>query len=302
MEERRNDYPYTAANGSAYPRQGMIPRQPGYGGPPQSVTYPQQPRDQAAMMVQNAHILTQSGFKPLSKEERAEAARIAEEASFSFDGYQVVRREFFSHKFDPTLTIRGNSIIFNNACISKMESVVYVQVLVNPTTEKLVIRPCEEGARDSIRWCVVKDDKRKSRQITCGLFTAKLYEMMGWEQLYRYKLQGTRINYRGQQLYVFDLTSTEVFLPAVKDPDNPKAKARRSAAVYPTDWRDSFGIPVQEHTASMQVDLMEGYSFADVAQKSGMPADEQSLLESPSEQEQLPMEIIDQETGEVIKI
>ena len=303
MEERRNDYPYTAANGSAYPRPGMMPRQPGYGGPPQPVTYPQQSREQATILAQDTQVLTQNGFKPLSKEEREEAARIAEEANFSFDGYQVVRREFFSHKFDPTLTIRGNSIIFNNACISKMESVVYVQVLVNPTTEKLVIRPCEEEARDSIRWCVVKDDKRKSRQITCGLFTAKLYEMMGWEQLYRYKLQGTRINYRGQQLYVFDLTSTEVFLPAVKDPDNPKAKARRSAAVYPTDWRDSFGIPVQEHAQSMQVDLMEGYTFADVAQRpGGMLMDGQPSQDAPSEQEQLPMEIIDQETGEVIRV
>jgi len=186
MEERRNDYPYTTAGSIAYPRPGVMPRQPGYGGPPQPVAYPQQPRDRAAMMVQDAQVLTQSGFKPLSKEEREEAARIAEEAGFSFDGYQVVRREFFSHKFDPTLTIKGNSITFNNACISKLESVVYVQVLVNPTTEKLVIRPCEEGARDAIRWCIAKENKRKSRQITCGLFTAKLYEMMGWEALYCY--------------------------------------------------------------------------------------------------------------------
>jgi hypothetical protein len=245
-------------------------------------------------MVQDAQVLTQTGFKPLTREERAEAARIAEEAGFSFDGYQVVRREFFSHKFDPTLTIKGNSIIFNNACISKMEQVVYVQVLVNPTTEKLVIRPCEEGARDAIRWCVVRDEKRKSRQITCGLFTAKLYEMMGWEALYRYKLQGTRINYKGEHLYVFDLTSTEIFLPVIKDPDNPKAKAKRSAAVYPANWRDSFGIPVHEHTESTNIDLMEGFAFADVAKKPGQGA--------PEGQEQMEMEVIDQTTGEVIKL
>ena len=292
MEDRRNDYIYGQQSSPAYPTQPAVAR-----------TFAAQPREHASLMLQDTQMLTQNGFKPLSKEERAEAARIAEEAGFSFDGYQVVRREFFSHKFDPTLTIRGNSIIFNNACISKMESVVYVQVLVNPTTEKLVIRPCEEGARDSIRWCIVKDDKRKSRQITCGLFTAKLYEMMGWEQLYRYKMQGTRINYRGQHLYVFDLTSTEVFLPAVKDPDNPKAKARRNAAVYPMNWRDSFGIPVQEHESSMQIDLMEGFTFADVAQRPGTTlVDGQPLPDGTREQEQLPMEIIDQETGEVIRL
>ena len=146
----------------------------------------------------------------------------------------------------------------------------------------------------SIRWCVVRDEKRKIRQITCGLFTAKLYEMMGWEALYRYKLQGTRINYKGEHLYVFDLTSTEIFLPVIKDPDNPKAKAKRSAAVYPANWRDSFGIPVHEHTESTNIDLMEGFAFADVAKKPGQGA--------PEGQEQMEMEVIDQTTGEVIKL
>ena len=271
MDDRRNDYSYGNTGLTPYARNAPM-RQPHSFGPD--------------AVLKDAQVLTQGGFKPLSKEEREEAAQIALEAGFSFEGYQVVRREFFSHKFDPTLTIKGNSIIFNNACISKLEQVVYVQVLVNPTTEKLVIRPCEEGARDAIRWCVAKDDKRKSRQITCGLFTAKLYEMMGWEALYRYKLQGTRISYQGEQLYVFDLTSTEIFLPAVKDPDNPNARAKAKPAVYPADWRDSFGIPVMEHMASMQVDLMEGYTFADVSKSN----------------EQMPMEIINQETGEVIKV
>ena len=188
MDDRRNAYPTGAQGDMPYGPQTPTPRS--FVGQPQQAPYRQaypqpfpqaysQQRSQASLVPQNTQVLTQTGFKPLTREERAEAARIAEEAGFSFDGYQVVRREFFSHKFDPTLTIRGNSIIFNNACISKLESVVYVQVLVNPTTEKLVIRPCEEGARDAIRWCIAKDDKRKSRQITCGLFTAKLYEMMG---------------------------------------------------------------------------------------------------------------------------
>ena len=280
MDERRPDYPYSPQGTQAYQRTA---------GPP----VPYQPQQQGYFTAHGSdamagtQVLTQGGFKPLSKEEREEAARIAVEAGFSFDGYQVVRREFFSHRYDPTLTIKGNSIVFNNACISRLEQVVYVQVLVNPMTEKLVIRPCEEGARDAIRWCIAHDDKRKSREITCGLFTAKLYEMMGWEALYRYKLQGTRINYHGEQLYVFDLTNTEIFLPAVKDPDDPNARVRRGKTVYPADWRDSFGIPVRAHAASVQINLMDGYDFADVDQK--------------PEAQQVPMEIIDQETGEVTK-
>ena len=144
-------------------------------------------------------------FRPMTKEERDEARRIAVEASFNFDGYQVVRREFAGSRFDPVLTIREKSITFNKACISKLDHVVYVQLLINPEKKTLAIRPCEEGARDAIRWCIPKDDDRKSREIRCDIFTAKVYEMMGWQTFYHYKLQGMRINYRGEQLYVFDL-------------------------------------------------------------------------------------------------
>lgn len=278
MEDKRYEYGQNTLVTSQ--QRGIMP--PVY--QPNSQMHYGYPQQNSGM--QDAQILTQGGFKPLSKQEREDAIRIAAEASFSFDGYQVVRREFFSHKFDPTLTIKGNSIIFNNACISRLEQVVFVQVLVNPTTEKLVIRPCDEGDRDAIRWCIAKEEKRKSRQITCGLFTAKLYEMMGWEALYRYKLQGTKINYQGEQLYVFDLTSTEIYLPQSKDSDEPGSKPKRAAPVYPADWRDSFGIPVQQHTESMQVNLMEGYEF----------------MEAKPETEQLPMEMIDQETGEVTRV
>lgn len=241
-----NKYPYAQQGGMPFSQMSR------------PVSAPRQPDT----LLDQTQVLTPGGFKPLSKEERDEMLRVQTETGFSFDGYQVVRREFFSHKFDPTLTFKGNSIIFNSACINKMDNVVYVQLLVNPAAEKLVIRPCAEGARDAIRWCVAREDKRKSRQITCGLFAAKMYEMMGWEQLYRYKLQGTKISYQGEELYVFDLTSTEIFLPQTRD--ETTGKRRQAPPVYPSDWRESFGLPVREHSASMRVDLREGYGVMEI--------------------------------------
>lgn len=292
MDEKKYSYPY---GGNPYPPRNAGPYPPQY--PPQRQAFPplQQPQQgltptqNADRLLDGTQILTGEGFKPLSRQEREEAARIAAEAHFSFDGYQVVRREFFSHKFDPTLTIRNNGIVFNNACISKLDEVVYVQVLINPDTGKLVVRPCDEGARDAVRWCIARDDKRKSRQISCSMFTAKLYDLMGWETLYRYKMQGTRISYQGEQLYVFDLTSTEVFIPATQDTGETEGKPRKKAAVrFLENWRDSFGLPVAEHTASTQIDLNEGYGMMDD-------------MKSESA-EQMPMEMIDQETGEVCKV
>lgn len=206
--------------------------------------------------------IPQSGLGGLTREERQEAKRIAEEASFSFSGYQVVRREFISHRFDPAMTIRGNSIKFNNSCISKLEDATYIQFLINPTERKLAIRPCDEGARDAVRWCVVKGDKRKSREITCKPFTAKLYDLMGWENIYRYKLQGMRINYNGENLYLFDLSAKEAFLPQRRDPNTGKIK--RSGAILPNEWLDSFGMSIDEHKASTQINLNEGFVSSDI--------------------------------------
>jgi len=205
-----------------------------------------------------------SGISTLSREERQEAKRLAEEANFSFTGYQVVRREFISHRFDPAMTIRGNSITFNNSCISKLEDATYIQFLINPTERKLAIRPCEEGARDAVRWCVVRGDKRKSREITCKPFTSKLYALMGWESVYRYKLQGMRISYQGEALYLFDLSEKEAFLPQTRDPETGKIK--RAEAILDTAWLDNFGLSVDEHTASTHINLMDGFVSSDITE------------------------------------
>lgn len=170
-----------------------------------------------------------------------------------------------------------------------MDGVVYVQVLVNPDEKKLVIRPCAEGARDAIRWCIAKTEKRKSRQITCLPFTSKIYSIMNWEKLYYYKLQGIRINYDGQEIYIFDLKCDEPYPPNLKTDDGERSKPRRAA--FPETAPSFFGMPVDAHDASVQINLMQGFGLEDVDQKS-----------INMEPQQMPMEMIDGETGEVTRI
>ena len=68
-------------------------------------------------------------------EEQAENDRDARaeelESTFSYDGYQVVRKELFAHLRDPAIVIRKDSITFNTACITGLEDVVYVHVMFN---------------------------------------------------------------------------------------------------------------------------------------------------------------------------
>ena len=226
------------------------PAQPGVQMPPRQMT------------MQNPG--TPAGWpKIVSRTEKLEAMRAEMEErlnKYGLAGFQVVRREFMSHSFDPAMTVRENSVTFNNACISRLEAATYIQFLINPEEQKLIIRPCGEGDRDAVRWCVTKADKRKSRQITCRDFTERLYELMGWETVYRYRLQGIGIDYLGEKMYLFDLQSKEAFAPSVKDPDT--GKVTRPKAIFPEEWTGSFGMAVEEHDLSTKVDLTAGYISA----------------------------------------
>ena len=64
---------------------------------------------------------------------------IEEDRSFSLDKFQVVRREFFSHMSEPSITFSDYKIGINTACIRRLPDIDYIQFLVNRQTQKLAI-------------------------------------------------------------------------------------------------------------------------------------------------------------------
>ena len=97
---------------------------------------------------------------------------VAPEEPFSYEGYQVVRREFFSHIHEPSITFNRCKIALNTACLKRLPDVEYVQILVNPEEKKLAVRPRDEDEKDTFLWCTSKREKREPKQITCRMFFA----------------------------------------------------------------------------------------------------------------------------------
>lgn len=215
------------------------------------------------------------------------AIELAED--FSYDGYQVVRRELFAHLREPVVVIRRDSVTFNTACIAGLEDAVYIQILVNQDNKRMVVRKCEENDKDALRWCVAKPDKRKSRKMTNKIFSAMMYEMMGWNLDCRYKILGHKITFEDETIYVFDLMETEIFLDikgkrskkdtesqttienvsnieetASSDTDTERSveeiKRKNRIPFYPKEWKDSFGLPVEEHRKALEINMLDGYA------------------------------------------
>lgn len=196
--------------------------------------------------------------------------------SFSYDGFQVVRGEFFAHVYEPSVSFSNCKVSVNTACLRKMPQRNYVQFLVNPETKKLVIRPCTEDAKDSFLWCLSNGDKRKPRQITCRLFFAKLFNLMEWNPDYRYKMLGKAIKSGEEILFLFDLMATETYQRTIKEGE--KAELRRTP-VFPSEWKNQFGLPVAEHNKLLKVNMFDGYTVFGVKDES-ITAEDDSLCQT----------------------
>lgn len=184
------------------------------------------------------------------------AEKMMREENFSYDGYQVVRGEFFAHTFEPSITFNDSKVYVNTACLNRMPTVEYIQILINQQTKKLVVRPCREDEKDSFRWCS-NTTKRRPKQITCRIFYAKLAEMMQWNPNYRYKLLGKMISANGEQLYIFDLKATEVYQRFREE--GGKGKNGRTP-IFPSEWQNQFGLPIEEHRKQLQINIFDGYT------------------------------------------
>lgn len=193
---------------------------------------------------------------------------IIEDDAFSYEGFQVVRGEFFAHIYEPSFTFNGNKVSVNTACIKKLPETEFVQILVNPEEKKLAVRPCTEDEKDSFRWCTAGSRKRAPKQITCRVFFAKVLSLMGWNPNYRYKLLGKLIRSNGELLFVFDLTTPEIFMKTLKE--DGKVKTSRTPT-YPEEWKNQFGLPVEEHQKSLQINIFDGYAVFGIQDESKQP-------------------------------
>lgn len=193
--------------------------------------------------------------------------------NFDFDGFQVVRREFFAHLSEPSVTFNLCKFNVNTACLSRFPDSDYAQVLVNSKRKILALLPCTEESRDSFQWCNTSKGKRKPRAITCKLFFAKVVALMGWNPDYRYKLLGKVIHANGAYLLAFDLSSAEIYQRTIVEGEKPKTSRK---AVFPAEWQDQFGLPYSEHKQSLQINTFDGYAVIAVkenrAEKTGVAA------------------------------
>ena len=159
-------------------------------------------------------------------------------------------------------------------------------IMFNSELKRIVVKGCNENDRDALRWCVAKPDKRKSRKMSCRLFSELLYKEMDWSGDCRYKILGYRIEFEGEALYVFDLVAAEVFherkkksadhqSTTVVEENKEEQPVNPRKGYYPEDIAGTFGVPVEQHRQESELRQMDG--FVSVGMLTGIPGQQQNL-------------------------
>lgn len=208
----------------------------------------------------------------------AEGDEILELEDFNFDDFQVVRREFFAHMREPSITFSDFKFQVNMACLAKFPQFDFAQVLVNQKDKILALRPCEEGAKDAYLWVNPSKGKRKPRPITCKPFFAKIVSMMEWNPKYRYKLLGRLMHSNGEYLIVFDLNAPEMYERTFVEGQKPKTSR---TPVFPSEWQTQFGLPYNVHKQSMQINIFDGYAVYAIKDTTAVKEETPVVLPAP---------------------
>lgn len=177
---------------------------------------------------------------------------------FSYDGFQVTRREYYAHNNEPAISFSDGRLGINAVCLKKAPDVEYVQILVNREKKQLAIRPCTEDDWDSFMWCT---RSHKTKSITCRMFFAMIIDMMGWEPTSRYCVIGKMIRHKDEYLFVFDLSSGQEFRrEVVVDTEGKERRKTLRTPIYNSEWKGQFGRPMEEHKKAVQINIFDGFA------------------------------------------
>ena len=89
----------------------------------------------------------------------------------------------------------------------------------------------------------------------------KVFDLMGWNPDYRYKIVGKLVRANNELMFLFNLNDRQTFERDIGE--DGKRKASRKP-VLPAEWKDHFGIPFSEHKKALQINLFEGYTVFSV--------------------------------------
>lgn len=174
-------------------------------------------------------------------------------------GFEIARAAFFNQRDKPFVSFSDNTLSFSTECVRKFGKNNRAELLIHPILHKLAIRPTTIENRNNILISKMVDLKYCPRQISATAFIPVIFEIMGWNKDYRYKIYGFNYESGNETAFVFDASDSEAYIQtdaliSGEEPDSaikPFASSGKRVTALPKQWAFSFGSPYYLHELSL---------------------------------------------------
>ena len=181
---------------------------------------------------------------------------------FDMRGFAVARTELFDILRRPYVKFEEKKIKFSAVCVQKFGEKCYVELLINPITRKLAIRPTDKGNRNAVIFSRASEGRRIPKDISCAAFGKTLFALLGWNLNCKYRIIGDFISQADEIAYIFDAERAEAFFesfPSAGDEGDGEPPAQPLTAIgnytraIPEEWTKSFGESYYLHELPLSV-------------------------------------------------
>lgn len=172
---------------------------------------------------------------------------------YDLSGCERVRAELFNTNDKACFTIDKNGIIFNSFARKKLSGatdiIQHIEIAYNPIMQMLIIRAAEKENERSLTWAVERNEKLTMRRCSCKGFSNALFDNMGWNLDYKYKLIGGSMMIDDQPVLIFTLEDPIKIVPIVmekkdKEETGKKTKSRQTRELLEAGFApEDFQIP-----------------------------------------------------------
>ena len=181
-----------------------------------------------------------------------------EPGSLDLRGFEVVRSELFDATGRPFATFLDNTIKFSTACVRKFGQKSMIELLVNPLTRKIAIRPTDDKNRSGVCFSKTVNGVLYPKVIASTAYRDTLFHVLGWKEHCRYRIFGSYYEQNGECAYIFDAADSEVYFHSTQlksDTDQngnpvsvtPITQTGKQVWAIPEAWTEHFGIPFYQH-------------------------------------------------------
>ena len=137
---------------------------------------------------------------------------------YDLSGCEVVRPHFFNVRDKISFTADSKGIYFNQMCSQQLEfgtqAAQFVELAYNPVERLLVVRKSRKESDRTIRWIGEQNGNPCMRRCTCRGISGALYENMGWNANFKYRVLGSVQTIGDEDVLVFFLDESMAIVPA----------------------------------------------------------------------------------------